>query len=346
MGARRAMPLIAVTALVVIAAAGATGYALRPAPAPELLQSSGEETAAPVIAQSFEDSRRVQVALVTGADQTLSVQTSGTLTASRCQDGTEISSGTVVAHVDERPLIGLHTAVPLYRDLSAGDDGADVAALQSELVRLGHLDASGADGEFGPRTGQALQRLRQSAGLDSGERAAQRSEFIWLPSSTVTGVACALKVGDPVSQGATIATSRGGLERVEVQVLPDNLAPGDRTIRIGSVQGPVDARGVATDAAFLAELSADEKLISALAQDPGSTVTANLALSSPLPAYSIPVGALIGGQERRCVKTEAGTVRAELLGSSLGTAVVAFVDADPPPPSVVIGAALEGARCG
>lgn len=345
MTAPRSASLMTVTALVVIGAAGSVGYALRPVPEPELLRSGGEVTTAPVVPQTFDDSRRVQVQLVTGVDQPLVVQTGGMLTASWCQDGGEITSGTVVAHVDERRLIGLHTTVPPYRDLSVGDDGADVAALQSELIRLGHLDASAADGEFGNLTGQALQSLRESAGLDDGEGSTERAEFIWLPSPQMTGITCALKVGDAVSQGAAIATSRGAPERVDVRSLPDDLTPGERTIRIGSVQGPVDSRGVATDAAFLAELAADEELISGLAEDPGATVTATIALASSLAAYSIPVGALIGGPERRCVKSEVGIVRADLLGSSLGMAVVAFPDVSAAPESVAIGAKLDGERC-
>ncbi|WP_447587172.1 peptidoglycan-binding domain-containing protein [Microbacterium lacticum] len=345
MTVRRAASLLAVTALVLVGAAGAAGYALRPVPEPELLRPSGEETSAPVVPQTFEDSRRVQVRLITGAEQTLVVQTWGTLTASWCQDGGVITSGTVLAHVDERPLIGLHTTVPLYRDLTVGNDGADVAALQAELVRLGFLDEGGADGEFGWRTGQALQKLREHAGLDEGEPSAERAEFIWLPSPQVTGLTCALKVGDAVGQGAAIATSRGALERVEVQSLPENLTPGERTIKVGSVQGPVDGRGVATDAAFLAELAANEELIAGLTQDPGSTVTATIALASPIDAYSIPAGALIGTEERNCVKTADGVVQADLLGSSLGTAVVAFPNANSAPDSVTIGSELEVERC-
>lgn len=343
MTSRRTASLIAVTTLVVIGAAGSLGYALRPVPEPELLRAGSEETSAPVVAQTFDDSRRVQVKLVSGADQTLAIQTSGTLTASWCRDGGEVTSGTVVAHVDERPLIALHTTVPLYRDLSVGDDGADVAALQTELIRLGHLDAETVDGEFGSRTGRALQHLRVRAGVEEGERFAERAEFIWLPSPQLTGIACAVKVGDAVSQGSAIATSRGALERVTVQSVPDNLTPGDRTIKIGSVRGPLDAQGTASDPAFLAQLAGDERLISGLAEDPGATVTATIALASPIDAYSIPAGALIYDGDSSCVKTSAGTVKTELLGSSLGAAVVAFEGEVPE--SVAIGSALEGVHC-
>lgn len=345
MTTRATASLIAIAALVLIGASGALGYALRPVPEPELLRSGTAEVAAPVVAQAFDDGRRVQVRLITGVAQTLAVQTSGTLTASWCRDGAEISSGTVVARVDERPLIGLHSTVPLYRDISVGDEGADVAALQAELVRLGFLDGVGAAGEFGYRTGQALQKLRESAGLDAGDFSAERAEFVWLASPQMTGITCVLKVGDAVGQGAAIATSRGALERVEVHSLPENLTPGERTIKVGSVQGPVDGKGVATDAAFLAELAADEEFIAGLTQDPGSTVTATIALASPLDAYSIPAGALIGTEERSCVKTPDGIVQADLLGSSLGTAMVAFPESKSAPGSVAIGSELEDERC-
>lgn len=343
---RRSASLVAVAALVLIGVAGSFGYALRPVPEPELLRAGAETTAAPVVPQAFDDSRRVQVMFVTGAEQSLTVQMSGTLTASWCHDGGEITSGTLVANVDEHRLLGLHTTVPLYRDLTVGDDGADVAALQAELVRLGFLGTGGADGKYGTQTGQAVQRLRESAGLDSGERSAARSEFIWLPSPQMNGVTCTLKVGDAVSQGAPIATTQGALERVEVKSLPENLTPGERTITVGSVQGPVDDKGIASDSALLAELTADEKLIAGLTQDPGATVTATIALTSPIDGYSIPAGALVGTGERSCVKTPDGIIPATLLGSSLGTAVVAFPGTESAPDSVALGADLEGVRCG
>ena len=45
------------------------------------------------------------------------------------------------------------------------------------------------------------------------------------------------------------------------------------------------------------------------------------------------------------MKTADGVVQADLLGSSLGTAVVAFPNANSAPDSVTIGSELEVERC-
>lgn len=338
--------LTGLCALTLAGAAGILGHTLRPAPSPELLNAAAAETSAPVVSQPFDDSRKVQVRFVWSATKTLPIRTSGTLTESRCVPDGSISSGAVVARIDDRPLIGLHTSVPLYRDISWGDQGADVTALQNELVRLGHLPESLVDGRYGRNTSEAVQKLRVAAGAAEGDSVTKRAEFVWLPNPVVSGIACEIQIGQDVSEGTVLATIEGVIERIEVGTMPERLTPGARTLTVNSVTGPVTESGTVDNPDFLARVIADTRLVESLQEDPDATITGSLALADEIDAYALPVGAIVEDGESRCVLVETGTRRVQVLGSTLGSAVVAFLDSETAPPqSVVIGNAITETDC-
>jgi peptidoglycan hydrolase-like protein with peptidoglycan-binding domain len=335
--------LVLISALVIAGAAGTLGYALQPAVPPDLLLASKGETTAPVVKQSFDDARKVQIRLVTADPESLVTHDSGTVTASWCADGGTVVSGTLVMRVDDRSLIGLYTTVPLYRTLYSGDEGADVEALQTELARLGYLSTDFVDGEYGWRTANAVQNLRQAVGAGEGDTAVMRSEFVWLPRPEVQNLDCAITVGQFVSAGTAIASAEGAVLRLEVSSLPENLATGERTLSLGNVTGPISESGVVDDPQFLADI-ADGGMIAALRQDPEATVTARLALAQPLDAHTLPVGAILQDGDLRCVQAGDLIYRVDLLGSSLGAAVVEFSEAVAPD-TVNIGAAITESSC-
>jgi peptidoglycan hydrolase-like protein with peptidoglycan-binding domain len=342
-----ALTLAALCALTLAGGAGILGYTLRPADPPELLNPSAAETQAPVASQPFDDTRKVQVRLVASDTETLTLRTAGTLTAALCETGGSIDSGSTIARVNDRPIIGLHTALPLYRDLTWGDKGTDVEALQQELVRLGHLDARFADGWYGWNTSHAVQRLRVANGAAEGGKKTRRSEFVWLPADDVTGLACELNVGDDVTEGTAFATAEGTIERLEVVSMPESLTPGDRTLTVNGVTGPASESGVVDDATFLARILDDEELVAGLREDPEATVPGDLALADTIDSYTVPVGAIIDDGDERCVQVGADTRPVDVLGSALGSTVIVFPDADTPlPDTVAIGPALTESSCG
>ncbi|WP_159619100.1 peptidoglycan-binding domain-containing protein [Ruania rhizosphaerae] len=338
--------LVGMCALTLAGTAGIVGYALRPAESPELLTPAAAETSAPVVSQPFDDTHRVQVRLVTSEIEPLVLQQAGTLTASSCEGGGSIASGTLIARVDDRPVIALHTAVPLYRDLAWGDEGTDVDALQSELARLGYLSGDLVDGYYGWNTSHAVQQLRVAVGGTNGENITQRAEFVWLPAPDVTGLACEARVGQDVSPGAALANAEGALERLEIETVPDALTPGARTLTVNGVTGPVSETGVVDDPETLAQIAADTELIAAMRAEPGTTVTGNLALAEQIDAYTVPVGAIVDDGDQQCVQADETTHLVDLLGSALGSAVISFPDTDArAPETVTIGTALTETRC-
>jgi multidrug efflux pump subunit AcrA (membrane-fusion protein) len=88
------------------------------------------------------------------------------VTALRKQAGSSVKAGDVLVEVSGRPVIALHGAVPSYRDLKPGDDGADVTELQTALAELGYPAKSDKKGYFGINTKAAVTHLYQHLGYD------------------------------------------------------------------------------------------------------------------------------------------------------------------------------------
>ncbi|MDR0416449.1 MAG: hypothetical protein LBH76_03880, partial [Propionibacteriaceae bacterium] len=86
-----------------------------------------------VTKQIYDDARTVTLTLTAGPEQRFQTPRSGRVTSSACAAGAEFISGGSALSVDGVPVLGLATAVPLWRDLALGDAGPDVAALGAEL---------------------------------------------------------------------------------------------------------------------------------------------------------------------------------------------------------------------
>ncbi len=100
----------------------------------------------------------------------LVLPTSGSVvvTASGVASGSQVDSGQAVVWLNDRPVIALSGAFPLYRDLGPGDTGADVRLLQEALTALGY--GLSADGQFGVATTRALTKLYERVGADAPTR--------------------------------------------------------------------------------------------------------------------------------------------------------------------------------
>lgn len=96
------------------------------------------------------------------------------ITARVLQSGEELSLGATPVWINDRPVIVLNGAFPLYRDLGPGDTGADVRLLQQNLRSLGYGVA--VDGEFGSHTARALTALYRSIGASTPERIVKEQE--------------------------------------------------------------------------------------------------------------------------------------------------------------------------
>lgn len=90
----------------------------------------------------------------------------GMITREPLAVGASVAPGTVLFEDSDRPVILLPGEVPLYRNLTTGDSGADVARFQTALEQLGYLVFDEL-GSFGPSTELAIRELYQALGYSA-----------------------------------------------------------------------------------------------------------------------------------------------------------------------------------
>ena len=156
-GARRgrlawAWSLLAVATAICVSV-GACALLL-PDRAPALLGSAGETTTAPASVQEYSGSQQVTVVPTISTERNLLGNANGIVTADWSADG--LASGKGAYKVNDRVVVALNTATPLYRDLKTGDKGDDVLALNNELSRLGYNSVAVAVDEWTATTGSMV----------------------------------------------------------------------------------------------------------------------------------------------------------------------------------------------
>lgn len=123
-GKRRAAPVLTWVLLAAITAAALTVGACAlwlPDRAPSVLSAPSMVESAPASVQEYSGTQQVNVVLTVSGNRDLLGNASGTVTEN--WTGGELRSGTRAYQVNDRNIVALHTATPLYRDLKVGDRG-------------------------------------------------------------------------------------------------------------------------------------------------------------------------------------------------------------------------------
>lgn len=79
--------------------------------------------------------------------------------------GEELPEGSVLIEMAGRPTFALQGDLPLFRTVQPGDEGEDIAQLQTALNRLG-FDSGEIDGVYGPITEGAVREFYASKGYE------------------------------------------------------------------------------------------------------------------------------------------------------------------------------------
>ncbi|PFG41779.1 putative peptidoglycan binding protein [Isoptericola jiangsuensis] len=316
---------LGLAAALLVAGGALAGMLVAAGPVPASVAGSDGPTSAPVTLESHDDARTVKVEPVLSASSRLDLAASGTVTRTSCTPGGEIVSGTSPVTVDGRPVVALATAVPLWRELSWGDEGDDVEALQAELVRLGHdLDA---DGEFGRATYDAVNALLADVGVGRPDGRIAPADVLWIPARRVAVTSCETPLGGSAGAFATTSGVLTGL-RLTGGTAEDGR---ERVARVAGVEAPVGADGTVTDPDLLAALADSPEMDTWRRTDGESGLTVELALADPLEVAVVPPGALFGlVGDHGCVRSDGATHPVTVVASSLGQTSVTFDDADVP----------------
>ena len=155
----------------------------------------------------------------TGIEVTGSEAGSSIITRLTKAEGDELVEGDVAIEVAGRPLFVLEGELPVFRSLTPGLEGPDVAQLEEALERLG-LDPGPVDGIFGARTEQAIEQLYRDAGyrppaIDRGDQATldgARDRVSQAEKSLSSAEAESIPVGLPRSQRLELDRSVAQIE--------------------------------------------------------------------------------------------------------------------------------------
>jgi hypothetical protein len=294
----------------------------------------------PVVRRTLSEQRQVGGTLGYAGSYTVLGQRPGRVTWLP-EVGQVIGQGQVLYRVDEVPVVLLYGSVPVYRALTEGVTGRDVAQLNHDLVALGYVhpgEVGSAWTGFGPATRAGVERLQKHLGV-AQTGALSVGDVVFLPTEarvTVLRAGLGASAGGPVLEASStvpvvsvaLAADRQSEVKVGDQVmitLPDGATTPGMVTAVGRVAtAPTDSTGGAGGAAAAVPVTirpADPAATGNLDQAPVQVV---ITTSTVRDVLAVPVYALValaGGRYAVEVADTGGARR--LVPVSLG----AFDDA-------------------
>jgi multidrug efflux system membrane fusion protein len=208
---------------------------LTSAPRPPVSSRSLPPATAPVTRTTLVETKTVAGTLGYGEAVALSAIGTGTITWI-APVGTTVKRGEPLFKVDERPVVALYGAVPMYRTLrvtaSSTMQGADVKQLQENLTELGYR-GSDVDGSYAATTAEAVRRWQADLGLPQ-TGTVEFGQVVFTPGP-VRIAGHRARTGDILSErGAPILSYTGTTRLVTVQldVADQALAVEGRTVML------------------------------------------------------------------------------------------------------------------
>ena len=195
----------------------------------------------------------------------------GVVTRDGAKAGTQLSNGSIITTINERPIIAFKGSIPAYRDLAVGARGDDVKQLQEALESLGY-SIWDEEGNYGEATANAVYRFYLDRGYyppgdtDRTEEgryntALPLSEYLFADGNeytvdnscgtkgqTSTPALCTLSAGGYrlVLSADGSALSNELAEGQKVQILTDNGSPLEGTLGAAlTPEGSTNADGSA-----------------------------------------------------------------------------------------------------
>jgi peptidoglycan hydrolase-like protein with peptidoglycan-binding domain len=200
-------------ALVAVAAAGVAAVGL----GGDRADGTDEPSAQPasttqVNRQTLVQATTVQGELSHGDPVPLSSHAQGTVTWLPAV-GAAIKRGQTLLRADERPVVLLYGALPIYRPLAVGVEGADVKQFESNLRALGYTGFT-VDDEYTSSTASAVKRWQDDLGVT--ETGTVDASLVVVAPGAVRVAELTARVGSPA--GGEVYTYTGATRIVTVPV--------------------------------------------------------------------------------------------------------------------------------
>jgi peptidoglycan hydrolase-like protein with peptidoglycan-binding domain len=244
---------------------------------------------------------------------------SGVLTSVGIAPGSVVQTGTRVATVNDAQVIAYVSPTPLWRDLSRGVVGSDVAIAQRLMASLGYYSGP-SDGKVGFGTEKAFKAFNAAHGYGTGNGFLSLGSLVWVGPVPVTVASVAVAAGDPATPGSDLFTAASGAAAIKVTEAAS--VPRDQPVSlvVGDTATPyVVGSGRVTDPAAVAAIAT---ALGALTEGTGT-----IRLDTPVVVGTLPSSAVVSDEAgATCFFPDltGASVSIEPLGGSLGT-----IDVDP-----------------
>lgn len=196
----------------------------------ETVAETAQTATAPVETRDLLEEVEWSGTLGFGEPTSLIAPNDGTLTTGAAL-GSALVQGDVVAVVDDLAMVLFYGDVPFYRDLSSGDQGADVRQLETNLVALGYdPDVTVTiDHDFTANTAAMVERWQEALGGEvTGSLRLGAVALTEGPATVVTSSA----TGNTVRSGDAVAVL--DVRQVEVTVVSDGAGVVDELVSVGT----------------------------------------------------------------------------------------------------------------
>jgi peptidoglycan hydrolase-like protein with peptidoglycan-binding domain len=255
----------------------------------------------PVTRATLTQEQQVNGTLGYGAPVTVNGLGSGVITWLPAP-GAVVRRGQPVYKADNQPVPLFYGRLPLYRQLQAGDTGADVTEVERNLAALGYTGLT-VDKYYTAATAAAVWQWQQDLGL-SPTGVLSPAEVV-LARGRLRVASLAGHLGDPASGPVLTYTGTTRVVRVALDValqglaragaaaavtLPDGTTVGGRIARVGSV---ATAGSTATDPATI-EVTVTVANQAALGRLDLAPVAVKLVSQRVANVLTVPVAALVG----------------------------------------------------
>lgn len=205
---------------------------------------SAAQSTAPVTRQTLVDTATETGSLGYGDTVTVKAALSGTLTR-QPGVGSIVARGTALYTVDDKPVVLLYGALPAYRTLAEGTEGADVRQFEENLAALGYTGFTVND-KYTDATADAVEKWQDDLGLE--ETGSVEAGRIVYAGGQLRIDTLAAAVGDSVQPGKELLAYSGTARVIEVELDLDQqkLAKKDAAVTVGlpdgrSTQGKITA---------------------------------------------------------------------------------------------------------
>jgi len=188
----------------------------------------------PIVAsvESAERTDSIRTTAVYGEADAFAVtaQSNGTMTGLGIVVGQPVENGTVAFEVDGRPVVAYVADAPLFRDITRGLEGRDVANAQQLLHDLGYLD--GVDGKAGLATDRAIRAFNKDHGYGDTNTVLTTASLLWVPTGSGAPTAVSVRVGAALSPGLALYSTTAGTASFTLNLEPTDA---DRTVTLDNL---------------------------------------------------------------------------------------------------------------